>query len=68
MITVMCNNCGTTSNIQTAGNGCHACQAEWMEETFERTYVEPGMKVEWIQEDEDYARQCADEKWRSQNR
>ena len=32
---------------------------------FQRAYVEPGMKVEWIQEDEDYARQCADEKWRS---
>jgi len=27
--------------------------------------AEPGMKLEWIQEDEDYARQCADEKWRS---
>ena len=35
---------------------------------FQLAYVEPGMKVEWIQEDEDYARQCADEKWRSQTR
>ena len=32
---------------------------------FQRAYVELGMKLEWIQEDEDYARQCADEKRRS---
>lgn len=35
------------------------------EKTFQLAYVEPGMRLEWIQEDEDYARQCADEKWRS---
>ena len=32
---------------------------------FQLAYVEPGMKLAWVQEDEDYARQCADEKWRS---
>jgi len=32
---------------------------------FEMTYSETGRVIEWETEDEDYARQCADEKWRS---
>jgi len=32
MKTTTCNNCGTTSNTLTPGNGCHACLAGWMEE------------------------------------
>ncbi len=34
-------------------------------EDFQKAYIEQGKIVQWIQEDEDYARQCADEKWRS---
>jgi len=32
---------------------------------FELAYIETGKVIEWETEDEDYARQCADEKWRS---
>lgn len=32
---------------------------------FDVAYIETGKVIEWEAEDEDYARQCADEKWRS---
>jgi len=35
------------------------------EPLFEVAYIETGRVIEWEAEDIEYARQCADEKWRS---
>jgi len=44
---------------------CASIKIKKEDEIFELAYIETGRVIEWETEDIEYARQCADEKWRS---